>query len=236
MLCLGQWQTRSRMPRRRARGVAGAVVDGWLIHHAVVDVRKPVVEPAQQLGIAALPVIPRTHDQLLRHVEAVEGVNQITREGQVPPARDEIRRHAARVDQVGGVEPAAGDLAEAQVGTRLAPQQTVKGGHAGHVARVHLRERLDPSVHIGRPLRLGLCAETLAVGAVDGRRRLVLGDSLVQPLPDAGETRDGEAAVDITMRQARVLRRDALEPGWPLRGGEELQHALVRNAHHAHAS
>ena len=107
------------------------------------------------------------------------------------------------------------------------------GGHAGHVARVHAREGLDPFVAAGVAFVLGVGAELLGVGSVDGGGGLVFGDAVVERFPGAGEAGDGESAVDVTLGQAGILRDDAGESGGREGGGEELGHALVGDADHA---
>ena len=55
----------------------------------------------------------------------------------------------------------------------------------------------------------------------------------MERFPGAGEAGDGEAAVDVALGEAGVLRDDAGESGGREGGGEELGHALVGDADHA---
>ena len=74
-LRLGEREARGALPDRGPGRLARLEVHGRLVHHAVLDVLEPVVEPAQELGIASLTVVPSTDQQLLLRRQAVEEVD-----------------------------------------------------------------------------------------------------------------------------------------------------------------
>lgn len=111
----------------------------------------------------------------------------------------------------------------------------VVGGHAGDVAWVHVGEGFDPSVAVGVALGLCVVEELGSVGVVDGGGGFGLGEAFVHGFPGAGESGDGDAAVDVALREAWVLWSDAGEAFGSEGGGEALDHAFVGDADHADA-
>ena len=131
-------------------------------------------------------------------------------------------------------EPRADCPGQPEIGAFGRGLGEVGDGQLGHLARLHRGDRLHHRVRIGAALGLSLGTQRLAVGAIDGGRRLVLAQPLVQPLPSADEARNGEPAVEHALRQAGVLGRDAGEGGRGEGGRMELHHPLERDPHHAH--